>query len=103
MVPLQVPGAEGAAELSREARKRLQWFDHYRAHGARWVVRITSGRRRFLLCDFVRPVAPLRVGRYRSKCLALPEFFLKGDGHARLYILNQYAVFFAQLELGYRL
>jgi putative transposase len=23
----------GGAELSREARKRLQWFDHYRAHG----------------------------------------------------------------------
>ena len=23
----------GAAELSREARKRLQWFDHYQAHG----------------------------------------------------------------------
>jgi len=23
----------GAAELSREAHKRLQWFDHYQAHG----------------------------------------------------------------------
>ena len=23
----------GAAELSREAQKRLQWFDHYQAHG----------------------------------------------------------------------
>jgi putative transposase len=23
----------GVAELSREARQRLQWFDHYRAHG----------------------------------------------------------------------
>jgi len=23
----------GGAELSREARKRLQWFDHYQAHG----------------------------------------------------------------------
>ncbi len=23
----------GGTELSREARKRLQWFDHYRAHG----------------------------------------------------------------------
>jgi hypothetical protein len=23
----------GGAELSREARQRLQWFDHYRAHG----------------------------------------------------------------------
>ena len=23
----------GAAELSREAQKRLRWFDHYQAHG----------------------------------------------------------------------
>jgi hypothetical protein len=23
----------GAAELSREAQKRLQWFDYYQAHG----------------------------------------------------------------------
>ena len=23
----------GAAELSREAQKRLQWFDHYQSHG----------------------------------------------------------------------
>src|SRR5215469_10104314 len=29
----------GAAELSREAQKRRQWFDHYQAHGrnAAWA------------------------------------------------------------------